>query len=241
LTYAANVVRRQGYRFRLKPRVSQESLLRRFLGCSRFLWNAFLAENDYRYEQGDPLPLSYAAFCVRLKSLKERHAFLREVHSQPLQQTLRDLTRAYQKAFDPKLAAEMPTFKKKTNASGIRFPQGFKVERNGLFLPKIGWVAFRVSKRTAKKRKIAGDIKNVTVRLEAGRWYVNVPNGTRRRRASSRECRVGRGDRSRRCAVRCTLRRVVRRGSESSQTLREAACVPAAPPRQEGEVFRQLA
>jgi putative transposase len=166
------VIRRQGYRFRLSPRSREEARLRQFLGCSRFVWNAILAENDYRYEMGDPLPLNQVAFCARLKTVKVRHAFLREVHSQPLQQTLRDLAVAYRRALDPKLAAEMPTFKKKGFALGIRFPQGFKVERSGVYLPKIGWVAFRVSKRTAK-RKIEGKLKNVTVRLEAGQWFVS--------------------------------------------------------------------
>ncbi len=146
--------------------------MRQFLGCSRFVWNAILAENQHRYEQGDPLPLNYGAFCRRLKKLKARHTFLRDVHSQPLQQTLRDLALAYRKAFDSNLTAGMPAFKKKDFAQGLRFPQGFKVERNGVFLPKLGWVAFRLSRRTAK-RGIEGAVKNVTVRLEAGAWYVS--------------------------------------------------------------------
>jgi putative transposase len=166
------MIRRQGFRFRLKPRVSQAPLLLQFLGCSRFVWNAILAENRYRYEEGDPLPLTYVELCARLKLLKGRHMFLQDAHSQPLQQTLRDLARAYQAAFDPKLAAKMPKFKKKGHAQGIRFPQGFKVERNGVYLPKIGWVAFRLSARTRKRRMIEGTIKSVTVRLEARCWYV---------------------------------------------------------------------
>jgi putative transposase len=170
--YNEAVIRRQGYRFRLNPIPAEEARLRQFLGCSRFVWNAIVAENESRHEQGDPLPLNHGAFCARLKVLKARHPFLREVHSQPLQQTLRDLAGAYQRAFDPKLAAQPPTFKKKASAQGIRFPQGFKVERNGVYLPKIGWVAFRVSKRTAK-RSLEGEVKNVTVRLEAGGWYVS--------------------------------------------------------------------
>jgi putative transposase len=166
------MIRLEGYRFRLKPKPAEASLLRQFVGCSRFVWNAILAENEARFEMGDPLKVSYAAFCERLQTLKARHDFLRGVHSQPLQQTLRDMAGAYQRAFNPKLAAEMPTFKKKGFAQGIRFPQGFKVERNGVYLPKIGWVGFRVTKRTAK-RKVLGEVQNVTVRLEAGKWYVS--------------------------------------------------------------------
>jgi putative transposase len=147
-------------------------LLRQFLGCSRFVWNAILAENQFRHAAGDPLKIGRASFCERLVVLKEKHVFLREAHSQPLQQTLNDLVKAYERAFDPKLAAEPPVFKKKQNAQGIRFPQGFRLSGRAVFLPKIGWIPIRASKRTMK-RKIAGEIKNVTVRLEAGLWYVS--------------------------------------------------------------------
>jgi putative transposase len=167
------VIRHQGYRFRLKPSASEETLLRQFLGCTRFAWNAILAENAFRHEQGDPLALNYAAFCARLTLLKSRHTFLRDAHSQTLQQTLRDLASSYRRAFDPKLAAGLPRFKRKGDVQGIRFPQGFKVERKGVFLPKIGWVGFCVSKRTAK-RKVEGEVKNVTVRLESGQWHVSI-------------------------------------------------------------------
>jgi transposase len=97
--------RLQGYRLRSEPTTAEEALPRQFLGCSRFLWNAILAENETRYSMGDPFPLSYSAFCDRLLVLKKRHDFLRSAHSQPLQQTLRDLSRAYENAFNPKLAA----------------------------------------------------------------------------------------------------------------------------------------
>ena len=160
------MIRRQGYRFRLRPRASEEALLRQFLGCSRFVWNAILAENEHRHAEGDPLPLNRSAFSKRLSALKARHAFLREAHSQPLQQALNDLAKAYARAFDSNINAKMPRFKRKCDAHGIRFPQRFKVERNAVSLPKIGWVAFRLSKRT-RTRAIEGIIKNVTVRLEA--------------------------------------------------------------------------
>jgi len=50
-------------------------------------------------------------------------------------------------------------------------PQGFKVERNGVYLPKIGWIGFRLSKRT-RKRSLEGTIKNVIVRHDVGGWYI---------------------------------------------------------------------
>lgn len=51
---------------------------------------------------------------------------------------------------------------------GIRFPQGFKITNNAVFLPKIGWIGFRAS------RKILGTPKSVTIYEKAGRWFVSI-------------------------------------------------------------------
>lgn len=161
------MIRRQGYRFRLKPTMAQAALLRRFVGCSRFVWNAVLAYNELRHER-DEKRLSYKAMCEYLVALKGEHAFLREVHSQPLQQTLKDLAMAYQRAFDPKLAARFPRFKKRGRLQGIRFPQGFVIDGGGVYLPKIGWLGFR------KSREIEGMPKNATLSCDGEHWYVTI-------------------------------------------------------------------
>jgi putative transposase len=97
--YHRLVLKRRAYRYRLSPDKSEDALLRQFLGCSRFVWNAILAENEFRYAAGDPLKIGRASFCERLVALKEKHIFLRKAHSQPLQQTLNDLVKAYERAF----------------------------------------------------------------------------------------------------------------------------------------------
>jgi putative transposase len=166
------VKHQQGYKFRCNPNPEQDTLLRQSVGCSRLVWNAILFENEFRFAEGDPMPIGRKSFGPRLLALKEKYPFLKDVNSQPLQQTLNDLVKAYERGFDPKLAAEMPEFKKKRNSLGIRFPQNFKVENKRVYLPKIGWIPFRCSART-RKRAIEGRIKYVTVRLDAGLWYVS--------------------------------------------------------------------
>jgi putative transposase len=161
------VTRRQGYRFRLKPTYGDAARFRRFLGCSHFVWNAALAMNELRYERGEPR-LNYEALCAYLICLKSEYPFLREVHSQPLQQTLKDLAGAYRRALDPRLAARFPRFKKRGRPSGIRFPQGFKVADRGVYLPKIGWIGFRSS------RRIEGAAKSLTLSSDGHHWYVTV-------------------------------------------------------------------
>ena len=161
------VTRRQGYRFRLKPTRAEAALLRRFVGCSRFVWNQVLALNELRHERGEKR-LGFKAMCEYLVYLNGEHLFLREVHSQPLQQTLKDLAIAYQRAFDPKLSARFPRFKKRGRPQGIRFPQGFAIDGSGVYLPKTGWIGFR------KSREIEGTPKNVTVSCDGDRWYVTI-------------------------------------------------------------------
>src|SRR5450755_2687871 len=116
-----NVKRQQGYVFRLTPTAAQDSLLRQFVGCSRLVWNAVLSENEFRYAAGDPLPIGRKSFCARLLDLKAKYTFLKDAHSQPLQQTLNDLVKAYERAFDPKLAAGLPTLKKSTTRKAFGF------------------------------------------------------------------------------------------------------------------------
>ncbi len=161
------VTRRQGYRFRLKQNQADAALLRRFVGCSRFVWNEVLALNELRHECGEKR-LGFKAMCEYLTYLKSEYPFLREVHSQPLQQTLKDLAIAYQRAFDPKLTARFPRFKKRGRPQGIRFPQGFAIDGSGVSLPKIGWIGFR------KSREIEGTPKNVTVSYDGKHWYVTI-------------------------------------------------------------------
>jgi putative transposase len=162
-----SVIRRQGYRFQLKPTNADATGLRQFLGSSRFVWNELLALNNLRNERGESR-LHYNDMAGYLVYLKEQYPFLREVHSQPLQQTLRDLDQAYERAFSSTLAARLPVFKKKHESNSIRFPQGFKLTNNAVYLPKLGWIGFR------RSRNIVGTPKNVTVLAVHDKWYVTI-------------------------------------------------------------------
>ena len=90
--------------------------------------------------------LNYPKMAAEL--IKWKHApesdFLSEVHSQPLQQTLKNLDRALRDAFNKKNPKRFPRFKKRGQGAGFRYPQGFKIDEpnSRLFLPKIGWVCY---------------------------------------------------------------------------------------------------
>lgn len=161
--------RLQAYKFQLRPKAGQESLMRQFVGCCRFIWNKALALEKETYEN-EGKRLGYYALAGKLKDWKKEDdtSFLAEAHSQILQQTLKDLDRAYKNFFEKR--ANFPRFKKKGVHDAFRYPQGFKLDEgnNRIFLPKIGWVRYRNS------YKIEGTPKQVTVSLSAGRWFVSI-------------------------------------------------------------------
>ena len=66
------------------------------------------------------------------------------------------------------LSGKRVQFKKKNQHDSFRYPQGFKLDGNKVFLPKIDWMKFR------KSQEIIGTPKNVTVSKRAGEWYISV-------------------------------------------------------------------
>lgn len=105
---------------------------------------------------------------LRQWKTEDQTSFLKEAHSQILQQSLMCLDRAIKDAFDKRSPKRFPKFKKKGIHDSFRYPQGFKVTGKVLYLPKIGWIPFR------KSREIEGDIKNVTVSRKGEHWFVSI-------------------------------------------------------------------
>ena len=149
------------------PNGEQLRNLRRFAGSCRFVYNKALALHKQRYENKEKR-LGYAGVCVLLPNWKIEHPWLSDGPSQALQQSLKDLERAYTNFF--KKRAAFPDFHKKGRKDSFRVPQGFEVDNaNGrIKLPKIGWMRYR------KSRNIEGHPKNVTVSIVAGKVFISI-------------------------------------------------------------------
>ena len=163
------MIKRKAFQFRFKANSKVEMSMLKFAGAMRFVWNRALALQLERLEKGEKL-LSYsdlAALLVEWKTQAET-LWLNEVPSQPLQQTLMNLDRAIKDAFNKKSPKRFPRFKKRGYHDSFRYPQGFKIRDNLIFLPKIGWV------RYFKSRDILGTPKNVTVSRRGKHWFVSV-------------------------------------------------------------------
>ena len=161
--------RRQAFNYELMPDGAQQRAMRRFAGSCRFVFNKGLALQKERFAQGEK-KLGYAGLCQSLRHWKRQPetVWLAATPSQALQQTLKDLERAYTNFFAKR--ADFPRFKKKGRGDRFRYPQGCKLEQanSRIFLPKLGWLRYRNS------RDVLGTVKNVTVCGAGRKWLVSI-------------------------------------------------------------------
>ena len=162
---------RKAYKFRLKTNQTIARKLAQFAGSSRLVWNKALAFQKERLNAKQSC-LSYSGLTKELTQWKKEEDlfFLKQVHSQALQQSLKNLSQALKEAFDKTNPKQFPRFKKKGQRDSFRYPQGFKIDnQNGrIFLPKIGWIRYN------KSQDIIGEAKNVTVSKKGQYWFVSI-------------------------------------------------------------------
>ncbi|WP_156468929.1 RNA-guided endonuclease InsQ/TnpB family protein [Cephaloticoccus capnophilus] len=163
--------RLQAYKYELMPDGQQKRSMSRFAGSCRFVYNKGLALQKERYEAGEEKH-SYSALCKLLTQWRASFEtpWLCDSPSQALQQSLKDLERAYANFFAKR--TEFPRFKRKGVRDSFRYPQPQQIKldeaNSRIFLPKLGWMRYRNS------RNIQGVLRNVTVLLRAGKWFVSI-------------------------------------------------------------------
>ena len=159
----------KAYKFRIYPNKEQQAALAVQFGHTRFVYNYFLALRIETYQKTGK-GLSYTDTANLLPGMKRspEYEWLKEADSQVMQQTLKDLDRAYQNFFEKR--SKYPRFKSKHNKQSIRYPQRVKadLEAKRTYLPKVGWV------KTVFHRPLEGKIKNVAVsRTKSGHYYAS--------------------------------------------------------------------
>ena len=163
--------RLQAFKYELMPTGEQQRQMRRFAGSCRFVFNRALALQKERYERGEK-KLGYAGLCKLLTEWRNgpETPWLADAPVHPLQQTLKDLERAYANFFAKR--ADFPRFKKKGQHDSFRYPDPKQIKldqaNSRIFLPKLGWVRYRNS------REVLGTVRNVTVSQSCGRWFVSI-------------------------------------------------------------------
>ncbi len=138
------------FKYRLYPNARQRRALACTFGCSRYVYNWGLALRKEEH-------MTYVETSRRLTALKKETEWLRDVSSVALQQSLRDLQRAFVNFFEKR--ADFPSFKKKSQRQSARFIQtSFMLMGGKLSLARVsGLVKVRWS------RDLPPDPSSVTI------------------------------------------------------------------------------
>ena len=155
------------YKYRLNPTEEQKVLIEKHLWCCRFVWNTYLEERIKAYEE-NKRTLTYFDNAKALTQLKKELVWLKEVNSQSLQATLKDLNLAYDRFF--KKISKFPRFKSKKNPKKwFHIPQKIKFKGSKLVIPKFKeWI------KVVLHRPLLWKIRNATITKDNTWYYVSL-------------------------------------------------------------------
>src|SRR5690625_625134 len=161
-------------KYEIFPTEDQKETLDCWLQYCRQTYNSALLDKQRKYKQSKML---YNRFDMQrqLKLDKEKHVFLKEMPSQPLQEVFIRLDKSFTNFF--RREAGYPKIKKYKDYNSMTFPQfGFKPnathryaasfsENGKLRLSKLGEIAINMH------RAIDGPIKQLIIKRQGNRWY----------------------------------------------------------------------
>ena len=163
---------KRAYKFRFYPTAQQEAILARTFGCARFAYNYMLRQRTDAWFQRQE-KVGYHETSAMLTALKktEEFAWLNEVSSVPVQQSLRHLQTAFGNFFARR--SGYPAFKKKDGAQSAEYTtSAFKWTEGNLRIAKMdAALAIRFSRTIPRAAKVT----TVTVSKDcAGRYFVSL-------------------------------------------------------------------
>ena len=186
----------RAYKYRIYPTSEQEKMLTQQFGIGRFVYNWVLNQKQKEYERYEawrgslvgekPKDKSAYDYCKLLTELKNELTWIREAHSQTIQQEIAHLFQAYtkfvknlkeRKAKGKKITRkngrflDFPRFKSKKDRQSLSFPQATKVdfESETVQIPKLGKVKCIFS------RKFVGQIKTTTLsKTVTNKYFVSI-------------------------------------------------------------------
>ena len=169
----------KAYKYRIYPNKKQIELINKTIGCCRFVFNYYLAKRIELYKT-EKKSLTYNQCANNLTNLKKEKEWLKEVDSVSLQQTLKDLDKAYQNFFRRVKQGGTPGFPKfkskknikqsyrtqfiKTSAGG-----NIRINNNKILLPKLEFIKF------ANSREFNGQIKSATIsKISTNKYFISI-------------------------------------------------------------------
>lgn len=158
------------FEYRIYPNAVQRQTIAQTLGCSRWIYNHFLNLRKVAYENKEKV-LSINDCIKTIPSLKldPETEWLKNADSMALQQSLRDLDKAYKNFFRSPGKVGFPKFKSKRARQSYRTNSIAIIDDKHVKLPKLGIVKTHIS------RPVEGRILSATVKQAAsGKYFVTV-------------------------------------------------------------------
>ena len=161
----------RAYKYRIYPTDEQKVLFAKTFGCCRFVYNWALNLRIEAYKSDKrTVPYKEIQDCM-VNELKAEHDWLKEVNSQSLLYSLRNLETAYTNFFRNTKAVGFPRFKSRKSRQSFLCPQHCRVdfERGTITIPKAKDIP------AVLHRKFRGAVKTVTVSMtHSGKYYASV-------------------------------------------------------------------
>lgn len=164
----------RAYKYRIYPNAAQREAISKTLGCCRWVWNHALDMREGAYADGTKVPSINDVMKLLPVWKKTDAPWLGDADAVALQQSLRDLDRAYRNFFRAPGRVGFPRFKSKRDGhqdyrtTASKGAVRIEDERH-VRLPKLGAVKARVS------RMPEGRILSATVSVTpTGRYFVTL-------------------------------------------------------------------
>jgi len=160
----------KSFKYRLYPSKTQQRLLEQTLETCRRWYNACLEERKLAWENERRSVGKYEQL-AQVKEYRKANPYAAQVHSHILQVVVQDLDKAFQAFFRRVKACETPGYPRfkgyhRFDSFGLKeYGNGFKLDGRRLRLTGIGRV------RVRWHRPLAGTIKTIRIRRQAGEWY----------------------------------------------------------------------
>lgn len=159
----------RGYRYKLCPSPAQQASMQQYAGVTRLVYNLAL---EQRETWGRRHRINAASQCREVTQLRSEFEWVRAASVTCAHQAIRDLDVAFHRFFSGK--SGFPTPRKKGVNDSFRFlgrevsTRRLNGKWSAVSLPKLGWIKFRDT------RAMRGEVRNATVRLEAGQWFISI-------------------------------------------------------------------
>lgn len=161
----------RAYKYRIYPTEEQKVLFSKTFGCCRFVYNWALNLKIEAYKQ-DKKSVAHKEVQDRMvNELKKENQWLKEVNSQALLNSIRNLDTAYKNFFRDTHAVGFPKYKSRKSKQSFQCPQHCNVDfvKGTITIPKAKDIPAVLHCR------FKGTVKTVTISMmPSGRYFASV-------------------------------------------------------------------